>query len=131
MLMLDRRGVSNREPEEIIASCCSPFGYATVIRVLAPDDRREYGIAAVKMRSCEEALRIARKFGDAQLGSIVLIRLIQHSESGRRSKKDDRASGAGRIAPPAVPKPAAICRTRKNSKAGAASSCGPGNLRYA
>lgn len=79
MLILDMQGSSNCEPERIVAEHCSRFGSATVIRLPMPDERREYGIAAVKMRSSAEANAIARKFGDARFGRIVLIRLRERN----------------------------------------------------
>jgi len=89
MLMLDMTGLTHRGPEKIVADHCSHFGRATIIRLLPPDRRREYGIAAVKMRSLAEAKDIARRFGDAQFGTMVLIRLIQQHKACTASTPPD------------------------------------------
>ena len=100
MLTLDMTGLPHGGPEKMVADHCSHFGCATIIRLLPPDRRREYGIAAVKMRSLAEAQDIAQRFGDAQFGTMVLIRLIQQQKAhAAPSVDEDPCLAAGLTSP--------------------------------
>ena len=81
MLILDMADLSVVPPEHLVAHHCSYFGRPTIIHLLPPDSRREYGIVAVKMPTLAEAMNVAREFGDAQCGSIVLIRLARQAKT--------------------------------------------------
>jgi hypothetical protein len=97
MLTLDMTSLSHDGPEKIVADHCAHFGSATIIRLLPPDHRREYGIAAVKMRSLVEARNIASRFGDAQFGSIVLIRLTPRKQENAALQNADAMPLAANI----------------------------------
>ena len=78
MLTLNMASVPEAELAKIVADHCSPFGYPTNVKVLPPEERREYAIALVEMSSSREANNLATKFGDAQYGSrLVVIKLYR------------------------------------------------------
>lgn len=81
MLHVDMAEWAGAGPEHIVAHHCSCFGRPTIIHLLPPDSRREYGIAAVMMPSALDAMKVASEFGDAQCGSIVLIRLARQAKT--------------------------------------------------
>src|SRR5512140_1299444 len=81
MLTLDLTSMSQAELERVVTEYCSPFGGATVIKVLRPDDGSAFGAAAVRMPTIAEADDLARNLGGARCGSKIIIRLAQR---GRR-----------------------------------------------
>lgn len=92
MLNVDMAEWAGAGPEHIVAHHCSCFGRPTIIHLLPPDSRREYGIAAVKMPSPADAMKVAGEFGDAQCGSIVLIRLARRAKTKRVPSSSMRGS---------------------------------------
>ena len=103
MLTLDLTGLSQTELERVVAEYCSPFGCATILKVLRPDDHSGHGAAAVKMSTMAEADDLARNVGGARCGSKVIIRLLQR---GRRipaiSKKNYLFGSVAESAPSAA-----------------------------
>ena len=82
MLTLNIASLSEAELKEIVADHCSHFGCPTTIKVLPPEERREYGIALVEMSSSGEANNLARNFGDSQYGSRLVVIKLYHGGSG-------------------------------------------------
>ena len=80
MLTLSLASLSEADLMKIVAGHCSPFGCLTAIKVLPPEGRRDYGIALVEMSSSREANNLARKFGDSQYGSRLVVIKLYHSE---------------------------------------------------
>ena len=80
MLTLNIASLSEAELKEIVADHCSAFGCLTAVKVLPPEERREYGIALVEMSSSREANNLARKFGDSQYGSRLVVIKLYHGE---------------------------------------------------
>ncbi len=80
MLTLNIASLSEAELKKIVADHCSPFGCLTTVKVLPPEERREYGIALVEMSSSREANNLARKFGDSQYGSRLVVIKLYHRE---------------------------------------------------
>lgn len=80
MLTLNLVSLSEAELEKIVTDHCSHFGGLTTVKVLPPEERREYGIALVEMSSSREANSLARKFGDSQYGSRLVVIKLYHDE---------------------------------------------------
>ncbi len=80
MLTLNIASLSETELKKIVADHCSPFGCLTTIKVLPPEECRDYGIALVEMSSSGEANNLARKFGDSQYGSRLVVIKLYHGE---------------------------------------------------
>ena len=80
MLTLNLASLSEAELKNIVADHCSSFGCPTTVKVLPPEERREYGIALVEMSSSGEANNLARKFGDSQYGSRLVVIKLYHGE---------------------------------------------------
>lgn len=74
-------GLSEPELKKIVVDHCSSFGRPAAVKVLPPDERREYGIALVEMSSSREANSLARKFGDSQYGSRLVVIHLHHKEA--------------------------------------------------
>ncbi len=78
MLTLDMAGLTETALAKMVAARCSEFGTGEVLRVLPPDQRRDYGIAVVQMSSMREACDLTKKFGGLPYRSrLVVINLIQ------------------------------------------------------
>lgn len=84
MLTLNISGLSEPELERIVVDHCSSFGRPTTVKVLPPDERRKYGIALVEMSSSREANNLARKFGDSQYGSRLVVIHLHHGKASRQ-----------------------------------------------
>ena len=84
MLTLDIDGLSEPELNKVVADHCSAFGCPTTVKVLPPDDRREYGIALVEMASSGEANNLAREFGGSQYGSRLVVINLYHDKKATR-----------------------------------------------
>ena len=90
MLTVNIASLSEAELMKIVADHCAPFGRLTTVRVLPPEARREYGIALVEMSSSGEADNLARKFGDSQYGSrLVVINLYHGNEATPKGLRRD------------------------------------------
>ena len=81
MLILDMTDLSQATLQAVVAGYCSPFGYATSIKVLPPDCDSELGTAEIEMPTPDAAEDLARKFGDSRRGSRVVVMLVQQARS--------------------------------------------------
>jgi beta-lactamase regulating signal transducer with metallopeptidase domain len=80
MLTLSFVSLSEAELKKVVADHCSAFGCPTTVKVLPPEEHREYGIALVEMSSSGEANDLATKFGDSQYGSRLVVIKLYHGE---------------------------------------------------
>ena len=79
-MTLNMANMSEAGLANIVADHCSPFGRLTTVKVLPPEERREYAIALVEMSSSREASNLAAYFGDSQYGSRLVVIKLYHRQ---------------------------------------------------
>ena len=79
MIRLDLGALSENQLKDSVVRRCSMFG--TVVNVtIVQRLRYPFALAAVEMRSAEEALEVLRSLGDSKVDDMVVIR-IENNES--------------------------------------------------
>jgi hypothetical protein len=80
-MTLDISRMTDQELRRLIAAWCSEFGSVKNVKIFRVRETRICDFAAIEMSARNEALEVARKLGDSDFGSVVIMKLRQEQKS--------------------------------------------------